>query len=293
MIFVNGLKHPEAPLLTDDGGWMVAEMGMGDGGIVKVDAQGNVKTWVTTGRPNGLLSAGESGVWVAESWNPSLLKVLPNGKKDSVITGCGGQPFLWPNDLVYGPDGFIYLTDSGITVNELIMENDALNMEAWLGPMNGCLYRINPHTLTSECLDQGFRFINGIAFGPDEKLYVSETVTGNIYRYNYDRGVVVGSRELFVSALGEGGGKLLSGPDGMAFDCKGNLYVAVLGQSRVAVVSPSGKIERSIVTQGQCPTNVAFGPKGRQAIYVTEFNEGCLEMFPVPHDGFAGYSIRQ
>lgn len=293
MILVDGLKHPEAPLLMNDGGLLVAEMGMGDGGIVKVDAEGNVKTWVTTGRPNGLLDAGESGVWVAESWRPSLLKVLANGKKDSVITGCGGQPFLWPNDLIYGPDGFIYLTDSGITVNELFPVNGGFSLEAWQGPMNGCLYRIDPHTLTSECLEQGFRFINGIAFGPDGKLYVGETVTGNIYRYDYERGVVVGSRELFVNVTGENSGKPLSGPDGMAFDCQGNLYVAVLGQSHIAVIAPDGGIDRSIVTQGRCPTNVAFGPEGSRTIYVTEFLEGHLETFPVPHDGYAGFSVQQ
>ena len=293
MILVEGLKYPEAPLLMDDGSWLIAEMGMGNGGITRVDTEGKVTPWVTTGRPNGLLSAGEGWVWVAESWHPSLLKILPNGKKDSVITGCGGQPFLWPNDLVYGPDGFIYLTDSGIGVSELLTSDGKIIETAWHGPMKGCLYRIDPRTLTIECLEQGFHFINGIVFGPDKKLYVSETVTGNIYRYDYSRGVVVESREVFANVIDEACKETLQGPDGMAIDCKGNLYVAVLGQSGIVVISPEGEVIRTIETQGKCPTNVAFGPERSQTILVTEYSGGLLETFPVPHDGFAGFSASQ
>ena len=41
---------------------------------------------------------------------------------------------------------------------------------------------------SGECrkLDSGLRFSNGIAFGPDKNLYVSESLTGMVYRYEWE-----------------------------------------------------------------------------------------------------------
>ena len=34
-----------------------------------------------------------------------------------VATECNGEPFLFPNDLCFGPDGALYLTDSGASLH--------------------------------------------------------------------------------------------------------------------------------------------------------------------------------
>jgi gluconolactonase len=33
-------------------------------------------------------------------------------------------------------------------------------------------------------LDRGLRYTNGIAFGPDGRLYVAETLSGDIFAYD-------------------------------------------------------------------------------------------------------------
>jgi gluconolactonase len=37
-----------------------------------------------------------------------------DGATRIVATGCQGEPFLFPNDLCFGPDGALYVTDSGV-----------------------------------------------------------------------------------------------------------------------------------------------------------------------------------
>ena len=286
MIFIDDLEYPEAPVLMNDGSWLIAEMAMGSGRLTRVSATGDQRQLLAeTGRPNGLLLDSDGSVWVAESWQPSLLKISPKGDKQVVLQGCGNQPFLWPNDLVFGPDGSIYMTDSGIEVSRLIGEN-GLDEKVWHDDMNGCLYRIDPVTHQIECIDDGYRFANGLAFGPDGGLYVNEMVTGNVYRYDFSGKVVPHSRTLFASVIDSGGPSRVVGPDGMAFDSEGNLFVCIFGQGHLAVVSPDGSIDRSIVTRGSCPTNVAFGPAGSQSIYVTEFQRGRVETYRVDHDAY-------
>jgi len=34
-----------------------------------------------------------------------------------VATGCNAEPFLFLNDLCFGPDGALYLTDSGVNID--------------------------------------------------------------------------------------------------------------------------------------------------------------------------------
>ena len=286
MIFTEDLEYPEAPVLLSDGSWLVAEMSMGNGKLTRVSACGKHHSpWVATGRPNGLLQDKEKFTWVAESYPPSLLRVSPEGEKRTILESCDGQPFLWPNDLVLGPDGAIYMTDSGIEVSRLIGE-DGLNESAWDEPMDGRLFRVDPASHQIECLDQGYRFANGLAFGPDGKLYVNEMVTGHVYRYNFDGKLLPHTKELFASVIDPTGPARIVGPDGMAFDKAGNLYICLFGQGHIAVVAPDGQINRSIVTRGACPTNLAFGPKGSHSIYVTEFKRGRIETFSVEHDGY-------
>jgi gluconolactonase len=134
-------------------------------------------------------------------------------------------------------------------------------------------------------LDSGIRFTNGIAFGPDNSLYVNETMTGMIYRYPWREGQTVGPRQSFGNVLSGAGHNSMKGPDGMAFGTDGLLYVAVYGQGDVTVLGHDGQVVSRFPTQGMMPTNVAFGLPGRRKIYVTEYELGQVEVFDVETDG--------
>ena len=289
MVFCENLEHPEAPVRLRDGSWLVVQMRMGNGAVCRISANGkNVSEIRQTGRPNGLLAGKNGDIWVAETWEPSLIKLSANGSSRVIARGNRERLFLWPNDLVWGPDGAIYMTDSGVLVSDLISA-EGLRPERWSGPMEGRLYRIDPETEAVECLDSGFQFANGLAFGPDGRLCVAETVTGNIYRYDFTDRLEINSRILFATVMDKTEPGRVAGPDGLAFDKVGNLYAAMFGLGHVAVVGPSGHVSRRITTKGSGPTNLAFGEDGSNQLYVTEFQRGQIETLTVPGEGYIPY----
>ena len=155
---------------------------------------------------------------------------------------------------------------------------------------DGRLYRIDLKSKAITKLDSGLLFANGIAFGPDNNLYVNATLSGMVYRYQWRDGEVIGGREEFGDVRDPAGPPVYKGPDGMAFGADGKLYVAVVGQGDITVLGLDGAVVDRIPTEGKSPTNVAFGPPGEKKIYVTEQGIGQMEVFQVDTDGLPLYS---
>jgi gluconolactonase len=284
MIFTGDLGAPEGPVALPDGTWLVVEAAAHRGCVTHLSADGRTKSVIKqTGRPNGLAVDADGVIWVAESKVPSLLRLTMDGKCDVVAGGCNGEPFLFPNDLCFGPDGAIYLTDSGVQIDNFA-PNNQIRADYMDVHYDGRLYRVDPESGAVTKLDQGILFTNGIAFGQDGMLYLNETVTGNIYRYAWRDGAV-GPRTLFGNVIRADAAAGWKGPDGMAFDDSGLLYVAVFGQGDVTVLGLNGEVVDRISTSGLLPTNVAFALPGEHRIHVTEFQHGQVEVFPVSRDG--------
>lgn len=285
MVFVSDLQDPEGPVAQPDGSWLFVEGGAERGCVTQVSPDGRIRRVIRkTGRPNGLTVDAQGAIWVAESKHPSLLRFTMDGECKVIATECNGEPFLFPNDLCFGPDGAIYLTDSGVVIDSLAPNNkirpDYMNLE-----YDGRVYRIDPQTGSVTLIDRGIRFTNGIAFGPDDSLYVNETLTGNIYRYHWREGNMVLPRELYGNVIRPDAPPGWKGPDGMAFDEQGLLFVAVFGQGDVTVLGLQGEVVGRIQTSGMLPTNVAFALPGTRAIYVTEYQHGQVEIHTVNCDG--------
>lgn len=285
MIFAGDLLDPEGPVAMPDRSWLFVEGAADRGCVTHVSPDGRTRRIVKkTGRPNGLAIDAEQAIWVAESKVPSLLRLTLDGNVQVIATGCDGEPFLFPNDLCFGPDGAIYLTDSGVFIDSFAPQGkirpDYMNVE-----YDGRAYRIDPSSGAVTLIDRGIRFTNGIAFGPDDRLYLNETLTGNIYRYSWRNGKVSAPRELFGNVIRPDASAGWKGPDGMAFDEEGLLYVAVFGQGDVTVLARDGSVSRRIETQGRLPTNVAFALPGKRTIYVTEYQNAQVEAFSVGSDG--------
>ena len=289
MIFVKDLSFPEGPVLLKDKSWLVVEMGADKGCITRISPDGKSKqTIAKTGRPNGLAVDREGVIWVAESKPPSLLRLSMDGRFETFLEEWKREPFLWPNDLLFGPDGALYMTDSGILTEEYLsngkVRDDYMSMD-----YDGRVYRIDVGTKEIVKLDSGIFFTNGLAFGPDNNLYVNETNSGMVYRYPMKNGELVGGRENFGNVLSSGYVQGVKGPDGMKFGTNGNLYVAVYGEGRITVLDSNGKVVQRITTQGRFPTNLAFGPHGEKKIYVTEVEFGSMEVHNIDTDGLPLY----
>lgn len=290
MIFATGLGAPETPRLMNDKSWLVVEMAPHRGGVTHISADGKTISLVAkTGTPNGLVYDKDGVIWVAETHpHPSLMRVTMDGQAEVYLDTCGGEPFLLPNDLCFGPDGYLYMTDSGMLMTDWVV-NGAVRPDWQTAPFDGRVYRIDLRTKAVSKLDTGLRFANGIAFGPDGHLYVNEMITGMVYRYPFNNGAPTGERQTFGNVLAPEWPGGFRGPDGMAFGADGRLYCTVFGQGDVTVLDSDGSVVRRIRTQGRNPTNVAFGPDGEKRIYVTEHELGQIEVFDVDTPGLPLY----
>jgi gluconolactonase len=279
-ILCHDLALPEGPVLLPGGAWLVTELALARGCVTRVEPNGDVRRVAHTGRPNGLAVGRDGTIWVAESLHPSVLELNAHGDVRMVSRLADGEALLWPNDICVGPDGALYVTDSGILIGDFVVD-DAPRRDHATVRFDGRVVRVDPVTGESTILDRGLRFANGIAFGPDDALYVSETMTGNVYRYHPGE-----PREFFGNVLApDWHGEVLRGPDGMAFDRMGRLYVAVFGQGDVTILEHDGSIGGRIRCGGSNPTNIAFGPPGSGYFVVTEGDQGCLERHICEVDG--------
>ena len=279
MVFVKGLGAPETPrLLPADKSWVCVEMAPPRSGVTHISRDGEISAVARTGLPQGVAPAMDGTIWTLNN-DPaaSLMRVTLDGVMEEVLGEVEGKAMLLVNDLCFGPDGRLYITDSGMTMADWVVDG-AVRPDYASAEFQGRVYQVDPATLDARILDDGIRFTNGVAFGPDGYLYANEMISGDIFRYRWDGPDAIGAREVFANVMTTGWEGGFHGPDGMTFGADGNLYCTVFGEGNVAVVDPSGEVIGRLPTEGQNPTNVAFGPDGDSRLFVTEHELGQIEI---------------
>src|SRR5882757_2505185 len=164
--FVSEIGFPEAPVLLPDGSHLFTSMVPSTGTVEWVSKNGKTRRVVAkTGRPNGLAVDRHGAIWVAETSQRALLKLDLSGNYVAFARESGpDRPFFFLNDLAFGPNGDLYLTDSGILETEFA-PSGALNPDWERLAYDGRVYCINTSSGAVRTLDRGIRFTNGIAFG--------------------------------------------------------------------------------------------------------------------------------
>lgn len=285
-IFAHDLGAPEGPVGGPDGSLYVTEMSGDRQCISHLDQTGARRVVVRTGgRPNGLAIDGDGNLWIAEAGLRALLCVAPDGRELARIDGDADGPFLFPNDLAFGPDGHLYMTDSGMALTDFLdgqnLVPDFLGL-AW----DGRVYEIDPVSATVlRRIDRGILFTNGIAFDAAGALYVNASFTGEVYRYDLSGDAAV-QREVFGNVLQPDDQEGFKGPDGMAFGTDGRLYCTVYGQGNITVLERDGTVAERLPLEGRCPTNCAFALEGT-TLLVTEVDAGRVERLTVGCGGLA------
>ncbi|MBN8950143.1 MULTISPECIES: SMP-30/gluconolactonase/LRE family protein [unclassified Rhizobium] len=275
-----GLRLPSGLVALPDGRLALVEMDASRRNMTLYDAGGASRdVFRIGGAPSGIALDGDGCFWVAGGPEDSLVRLSAQGRVLQVIEGSADGPFLHPNALAFGPDGLLYMTDSGFRLADLL-EGGHINPDFFKAAYNGCVYQIDPaEGRVIRVLAAGLLLAGGIAFDADGLLYYSETLTGKIYRQ-----IVGGRQEMFAQSMTSPATNVLRGPSDLAFDRSGTLYCAMYGLGEVCLIDTEGKMAGHIRTNGARPGNIAFTVDGKHLL-VSEQEKGVVEKITAPRPG--------
>ena len=225
-----------------------------------------------SGQSNGLEFDAAGRLVAVEGANAGGRRVtrtdMTTGRTTALALSFNGRAFNSPNDLTIDEKGRIWFTDPRYSGPETIEQ-----------PVMG-VYRIDADGAIAMAIANAGK-PNGVVVSPDQKtLYVASNDNGAMGQLPQGVAPQPGRRAVLAYDIKEDGSAALrnvlvewtsAGPDGIAVDTDGNVWVAVASvQSPSACAySPTGA-ELGCIAIPEVPSNVAFG-RGSESkmLYVT------------------------
>ena len=268
-VVFRGGEALEGPSIDREGTLYVTNWG--SGWISKIHPDGTRENVVNTGgSPRGTKFHKDGRLFIADRDKGVLFWDPRTGKLETLFTGYEGKKFLGVNDLIFDSQGNFYFTDPWTT-----------------GAHNptGAVYKATAHGELVQLINN-MAFPNGIALSPDESmLCIAEMAANRIWYCTFDK---KGKPEWVGILCNLSGG---IGPDGMAVDAKGNLYVAREGCGGVQVISPMGDLLELIkVPEGIWTSNCCFGGPDNQDLYITEESVNVIYKVRMDNPGLTLFS---
>jgi len=273
-VVAEGLHVPEGPAVLDDGTWVFTEQTAGR--ISGYDSTGVRNVAYVGGAPNSCVPGLNGDLYVCQnggvvgSWRssdprvPGIQRVAADGTVTTIRVAVYGRPFVAPNDLAFGPDGTLYVTDPAQAFDP-DHRLDAGEVLA-LGPGSGRL-------LSSV----GGVYCNGIAVDDEGAVVWVESYTRAV------RSVDGAGRVRTWCLLPEG-----EVPDGFAVAQDGRLFIATCGSHAISIVGPDGEhLGQLRFDERANPTNCCFDGSN---LIVTDFGMdfetqlGAGRLWVVPTD---------
>jgi len=263
-VFASGLDHPEGLAVHPDGTiWAGGE----DGQIYIVSPQGRVVEHARTGGFSAGMAFDRSGACFVCNVPGRIVRVEANGQFDTFATEAAGVPLRAPNYPVFGPDGMLYVSDSGD-----------------FGAANGTIVRFSPDGTGERFHDGPFQYPNGLAIdSAGAYLYAIETGLHSLVRLE-----LAGAGDAVPEVICPPG-SLEWMPDGMAFDAVGSLYVTMYASDRIyrvdAGLNPTILAEDRMALSLNRPTNCAFGGPGFDQLFVANLGGRHLSVIDLGRSG--------
>lgn len=226
--FTTSIDHGCVYRITDSGAEVFADIGGGANGA-------------TLGEDGTLYIAQNGGRWShgGPRWGPDSVGGVQAVRPDGTVSWVTKDP-ISPNDLCFGPDGYLYVTDP---------------TRAPRGA-DGRIWRVDPGSGEAQIMLSVPWFPNGIGFDAADSLYLASTWESRIVRCEVDGDRLTAPETFIEMEYGY--------PDGFAFDVEGNLLIGAISDTEdklgeIQVWSPGGTLLDTLRPgNGSKYTNIAL-----------------------------------
>jgi sugar lactone lactonase YvrE len=240
-------SYPEGPLVRD-GILYYAEMGADR--VMRFDGETNAPVWSREGcLPTSVARGAGETLLVLCHREGAIARIGLGGETFGLANrDSNGRPFVNPNASVNDGRGGVYFSSSGDFAPNAAATGAVIYLDR-----NGQLTR----------MAEGLRYANGVAVAPDgTTLYVSEHLARRVIAYDVaDDGALSGG-DVFLAlddvVEADPARSWEVGPDGLAVDRDGNLYIAEYGGGRVIVVDDGGRLLATVAIPEAYVTGVAL-----------------------------------
>lgn len=225
------------------------------------------------GQPNGLKLHKDGRIFVADRKNGIVVFDSTTGARIADAQGRDRHAFQGLNDLSFGGNGDLYVTDPG---------------DSGMHEPTGAVYRLR-RTGERDLIWPGLPYPNGLVLDRGETvLHTAITRTNRVMSFPLqpDREGSPRAR-LFIQLTGGP-----TGPDGMAIDAEGNIAVVHAGFGTVWVFSAMGEPKWRIRScAGLRTTNIAYGGPDGRSLFITEAEQGVILEARLPVPGAPVYGL--
>ncbi len=200
----------------------------------------------------------KNGNLISARHDRKVVRILANGKIEIIADTYKNKKLNSPNDLTLYKDGSIYFTDPHFGLIGYGPKK-AKEEQSHRG-----IYRLETSGKLSR-VGQELGIPNGLSFSPDYKtLYISNTVDGNIYKYDVIENGELRNLRLFIVQLVPQDKKPIA--DGLKVDKEGNIYAA--SAFGISIYSSKGDYLGSIKLHSSA-SNLNFGGIDNKMLFIT------------------------
>ncbi len=226
--------------------------------VLRLDARGRIaEAFRLKGlNPGGMALGPDGRLYIAAAnakGGGAVISVQLDGtQRRTIVPESAG---FAPNDVTFDAKGGFYFSDA----------------RGSIGEATGGVWYVGPNGAPPKPVVRNLAVANGIALSPDGKqLWVGEFALGRLYRITLKDATTPAPFGATTAYHFTG-----PAPDSMRVDASGQLYVAMYGQGRILVFSPSGLPIGQILLPGRDAgrnlnlTSMAIRPGTREMTIVT------------------------